>query len=83
MKHQNDPFKLHHTYRNAESSIIDLVNLVVSMGAIYCAAHRLCSTQDLLHCTRQVSSHGPRSHNTCNVNHLVHSDVAIVLNYKE
>lgn len=47
--------------------------------AIYSAANRLSCAQYLLDSARQIARHGARPHSAGNVNHLVHCDVAIML----
>ena len=50
------------------------------VAAIHIAAHRLCSTQDLLDSSRKFSSQRPVSHLPGNVDNLIKSNVPTVFN---
>ncbi len=62
-------------------AVVDVVDDVVRGTAVNGAAHRLCSAQDLLDGSRQLTGHGSVAHGAGDVNHGVHGDVAGVHNY--
>lgn len=59
---------------------VDVIYDVMRVAAIHIAAHRLCSTQDLLDSSRKFSGQRAVSHLPGNVDNLIKSDVSTVFN---
>lgn len=67
-------------YLNLYFIVIDFVNDIMRRFSIHSTAHWLGCSKNLLHCALQFTSHWPWSHCSCNLNYLVHGQIAIVFN---
>merc|ERR1712203_373003 len=65
--------------RTVDLAIIDLVDDVVRVLAVDCAADRLSRAQDLLHHPGELPGHRPGPHHPGSVDDVVQRDVAAVL----